>query len=62
MILFGATPIGRLFNKLFDFVSSSLGNFFDMLQHMNMIHLGIVSAVVLAIAAFCLKGSPIRST
>jgi len=54
------TPIGRLFKNLSEFVSSSLGSFFNMLESMNMIHLGIVSLAVLLIAAYCLKGSPVR--
>jgi len=54
------TPIGRLFKNLSEFVTSALGNFFDMLQNMNMIHLGIVSLCVLLIAAYCLKGNPVR--
>ena len=54
------TPIGKLMNKLADAVSNGVGSFFNMIQNLNMIHMGIVSLAVLLLAAYCLRGTPTR--
>lgn len=53
-------PIERLVRSIADFVMSACSSCLELFSELGPIQVGIICAIVLGIAAVCLRGTPVK--